>query len=118
MCLLKNKQTNISFFRKYVNALISASLLHLIQMNRRLFNKNISKENKMKNLIAALVASLFAVSAFAASHTGAPMADAKAAPMADAPVAKKAKKAKKHHHKMKKAMKADADAPAAAPAAK
>jgi hypothetical protein len=116
--LPKNKAAISSFFQKYVNALRSASLLLVIRMNRRLFNKNISKENKMKNLIAALVASLFAVSAFAASHTAAPaapMADAKAAPMADAP---KAKKAKKHHHKMKKAMKADAAAPAEAPAAK
>ncbi len=85
------------------------------------FQQEYFKEPKMKNLIAALVASLFAVSSFAASHTaapGAPMADAKAAPMADAPVAKKAKKAKKHHHKAKKAMKAEAAAPVDAPVAK
>ena len=59
----------------------------------------------MNKLLAALVASFFAVStAFAASHAGAPMAGASAAKPA-AKTEKKAKKAKKA--KSAKAKKAD-----------
>ena len=51
----------------------------------------------MKNLIAALVAGLFAVSAFAGSHMAAPapVLTPGATAAADAPKAKKTKKAKK-----------------------
>ena len=54
----------------------------------------------MNKLIAVLVASLFAVSAFAGGHSKAPAADTKApaaaaAPAAEAPADKKEKSAKK-----------------------
>ncbi len=72
----------------------------------------------MNKLIAVLVTSLFAVSAFAGSHTKAPAADPKAAAApaaapaapakAEAPAAPAAKKEKA-------AKKDKADAPAAAP---
>ena len=62
----------------------------------------------MKKLLAALIASLFAVGAFAAD--AAPTADAAPAAAAAAP-AKKVHK--KHHHTKKAAAKAEAAAPAA-----
>lgn len=73
------------------------------------------KEPEMSKLIAGLVASLFAVSAFAA-QAPAPAAAAPAASTTAEPAAAPAKKMKKHHKKAKKA--AAADAAAAEPATK
>jgi hypothetical protein len=105
-----------------VNQYCSLSLLTLIRQNHRSINVLKLKRPKMKKLIAALVAGLFAASAFAAGNAPAPAdasASAPAASMeASAPKAKKAKKVKKSK-KAKKAKKAAASAPesAAAPAA-
>lgn len=60
----------------------------------------------MNKLLATLIASLFAVStAFAASHTGAPMTGASAAQ----PAAKAEKKTVKKHKKAKKTRKVTAE---------
>jgi type IV secretory pathway VirB6-like protein len=120
----------LRFLFKPVNRLSRPSLSVLIHQNRQLINMLTLRDYTMKNLIAALVAGLFAVSAFAAGHSAAPAAPAKAAApaasatpatpatsaaaSADAPKAKKEKKEKKEK-KAKKTKEAKADA---APASK
>jgi hypothetical protein len=81
---------------------------------------NLSRSFTMNKLIAALVAGLFSVSAFAASHASAPAASA-SAPAASAPAAASAdasaKPKAKKHKKAKKAASADASAAAASASA-
>jgi hypothetical protein len=95
-----------------VNRPASRPLLAVIRRNRLKIKPNCRIEGlKMKKLIAALVAGLFSLSAFAAAHTAAPAAPAApatpavaatpAAPAAAAPTTKKAKKAAKKHKKAK-----------------
>jgi hypothetical protein len=93
-----------------VNRRRRPSLFALIRPNLRSLNFLILlKDPKMKNLIAALIAGMFAVSAFAADAPASASAAASTDASASAPKAKKVKKAKKA-----KAASADASASAAA----
>jgi len=108
-----------SFFKNPVNHVSDASLLDMIRPNLRF--PNFSKDLKMKKLIAALIAGLFAVSAFAADAPASASASAAPAASTDAsapaPKAKKAKKAKKSKAAASSSASADAAPAASAPAA-
>lgn len=106
-----------NLFKKTVNLCCCPSLIAVIHLNQPFLFIRLLEGLKMKKLIAALIAGLFAAASFAADQASAPAASAPAAAAPAASAAAPAPKAKKVK-KAKKAKKAAAPAAASAEASK